>query len=420
MQFWPKIKRRTFSRRNISDFFSSKKDGIISGAADNDPSGIVTYLQVGATTGLSMVWLLAISTPMLIVVEEMSARVAAVTKKGLGQVLAEKYGIKLALFMVLFTMMANIATIGADIAGMGDILAAWFKMEDYQLLFVILMGLICTLFLLRGRYQSITRYLYLLTPVFLAYVVAVFIVGPDWKQVIHDIVLPHTRFNASYVALAVGMLGTTITPFVIFWETTEDVEQKLKIGDIPKSKSGIRFGMIYSNITAMFMIVLSSVVLGVNGGSIETLRQASEVLQPLVGNFAFALFSIGVLGAGFLALPVLASSTAYMLADVFRWKSGLDKQQIDAPSFYSVILLAMIFGVVINIFGISPIQMLVWSQIFVGLVVPFLVLVLTNISNDKKVMGEHVNSWKANTVAYLTIVVLFLADILLVFDWIKK
>ena len=419
MQFWPKLKRETFSRRSIADFFTSKKDGIITGAADNDPSGIVTYLQVGATTGLSMVWLLAVSTPMLIVVEEMSSRVAAVTKKGLGHVLADKYGVKIALFIIFFTMLANIATLGADIAGMGDILAVWFKMEEYQILFVVLMGLICTLLLLRGRYQSISRYLFLLTPVFLAYVVAVFVVSPDWRQVLHDIALPQIKFNASFIALAVGMLGTTITPFVIFWETTEDVEQKLKVGDIPKSKAGIRFGMLYSNMTAVFMIILAAVVLGANGQTIETLKQASDVLKPLVGNFAFALFSIGVFGAGLLAVPVLASSTAYMFADVFKWKSGLDKKQIEAPSFYMVILLAMTFGVIVNIFGISPIQMLVWSQIFVGMVVPFLVLILTIVSNDKKVMGNYANTWRANTMAIITIAVLFIADIFLVIDWIK-
>jgi len=420
MKIWPTLPGiPRMNRRNIRDFFASKKEGVVTGAADNDPSGLVTYLQVGATTGFSQLWLLILSTPFLIVVEEMSARVGAVLKKGLGRVLAERYGMKIAFAFIVLVALANITTIGADLAGMASILSIIFDMPSAYILFVFLLGFITILVLLRGRYQSISRYLFLLTPIFMAYVASVFLAKPDWGTVLTDTILPKIKFDINYWSLAVAMLGTTITPYVMFWETTEEVEEGRKVAEIEKSKIGIRTGMIYSNIMAAFMVILAATVLFGQSGTIEDLRQAGEVLRPIVGDGSFGLFALGILGAGLLAVPVLASATAYMVADTFRLKAGLDNKQDRAPAFYMVILLAVLLAIGITALGINPVKMLISSQILNGLVVPFLILAVYRIVNDRKIMGQYVSSWRSNFVAILTVLVIAAADLFMILGWFK-
>lgn len=420
MKLWPTLPNiPRMNRRNIGDFFASKKEGVVTGAADNDPSGVVTYLQVGATTGLSQIWLLLLSTPFLIVVEEMSARVGAVLKRGLGRVIADRYGVKIALFFVLTVAAANIATIGADLAGMASILGIVFNMKAEYLLIVFLIGLIMLLFLLRGHYQTVSRLLFLLTPIFLAYVVSAFLAKPDWQSVLNDTIVPKIQFNLDYWSLAVAMLGTTITPYVMFWETTEEVEEKRRVSEIDTSKMGIRTGMIFSNIIAAFMVILAATVLFGKSGAIEDLHQAGEVLKPIVGNASFGLFALGILGSGLLAVPVLASATAYMVANTFRFKAGLDNRQDKAPGFYMVVLLAIALAVAFTALGVNPVRMLIWSQILNGLVVPFLILAVLLIVNDRKLMGVYVNSWRSNFVAILTIFVIVVANSLMIWGWFR-
>ncbi len=420
MKIWPTLPGMPkMNRRSIGDFFASKKEGVVTGAADNDPSGLVTYLQVGAITGFSQLWLLVLSTPCLIVVEEMSSRVGAVLKKGLGRVLVDHYGMKIAFFFIALVALANIATISADLAGMASILAIIFNMQSYHVLFVFLLGFITVLVLLRGNYQSISRYLFLLTPIFLAYVVSAFLAKPDWAVVLSDTVLPKIKFDLSYWSLAVAMLGTTITPYVMFWETTEEVEEGRKVTEIETSKISIRTGMIFSNIMAAFMVILAATVLFGRGGAIEDLHQAGEVLRPALGNASFGMFSLGILGAGLLAVPVLASTTAYMIADTFRFKAGLDNRQDRAPAFYMVILLAILVAIGVSAVGINPIKMLISSQILNGLVVPFLILGVYRIVNDRKLMGQYISSWRSNFVAVLTVLVIAIADFFMILGWFK-
>lgn len=420
MKIWPAIDiispRR---RRHIADYFMSKKEGVIAGAADNDPAGIITYLQVGATTGFALLWLLVIATPMLIVVEQMSAKIGTVLKKGLARVLADYYGIKIAAVVVILVALANTFAIGANISGMADIIAVIFNMEENYSSFVLLVGLLIMLFLLRGKYSSISRYLFLLTPIFLVYVVTAFLVKPDWSSVGLGLIGAQMKFELSYWALAVGALGTTIAPYMIFWETTEEVEARKGIKDIKEGNAGIKLGMIYSNVMSIFIIILSATVLYGHDGTIESVRQASEVLQPLVGNAAFGLFAIGILGAGFVAVPVLVATTAYMVADVFGWKAGLDREQFQAPSFYFIILLAILIGMMVTVSGINPIQAMVWSQIFAGCVAPFLVIALIIVSNNKKLMGAYVNSKRSNFIATITVILMLVAVVLFFIDLIK-
>lgn len=420
MRIWPKTQFISPKRRRrLADFFASKKEGVIAGASDNDPSGMITYLQVGATTGYALIWLIVVSTPMLVVVEQMAAKIGVILRKGLARVLSEYYGKKIAFILVLLVAFANIFTIGANIAGMADILAVAFNMQAQFVLFVVLTGLVILLFLLRGRYSTVTKFLFILTPIALVYVVTAFIVRPDWHSIALGTIGAHMKFNLSYWALAVGALGTTIAPYVMFWEATEERESKKTIKDLEDGNSGIRWGMAYSNIISIFIIILSGTVLYGHQGAIETIRQASEVLQPLVGNAAFGLFSVGMIASGFVAIPVLAASTAYMVADLFGWSSGLDKEEYQAPAFYFIVIISMIVGVLVNISSLNPIQAMVWSQVAAGCVAPFIVVALLLVTNNKKLMGKYTNTLGANIVGYSTVAIMAVAIILFVADIIK-
>lgn len=410
----------TRNRRHILDFFWKRRRGVITGAADNDPAGIVTYLQIGATTGFSLIWLLVLSTPMLIAIEDMSARVGQATQKGLAEVLRAHYGVTLAALCVLIVTVANLVTIGADLSAIADIISNLTYQNELYYLYVILIGLVLLLLLLRGSYRAVSRFLFLLTPVLLTYVVTVFLVHPAWGKIVTEGLIPRWQTDFNFWALAVGMLGTTVTPFLIFWETTEEIEEHTPLPQRAVSRSGVIMGMVYSNLTAIFMILCGAAVLYGTTGSFETARQAALSLRPLAGNGAFALFSLGIIGAGMLAIPILSSTTAYTLADLLGWRRGLDRKEWQAKGFYTIILLAILIGIGVGIGGINPIRLLVYSQVLNGFLVPFLVLALLLIASNRKVMGQAVNSFWISFWGWLCLIALTVADGFAVWGEIKK
>lgn len=418
LSFLPEPKPIRRVRRRFFDFFWRRKEGVIVGAADNDPAGIVTYSQVGATTGFSLVWLLVLSTPLLIAVEEMSARVAIVTKKGFGRLIADHYGRWIALFAVSILALANIATLGANLAAMGDIFSIFLKMENVRYLFTLLVGLIVLLLLLRKGFGAVTRYLFLLTPVFLMYFLSALLVNAPWTKVITEGLIPKLQFNFDYWVLAVGLLGTTISPYLIFWESTQQVEEERKVEDLKREQSGVSWGMIFSNLAALFIIVVSATVLYGKVEEIESARQAALALKPLAGPLAFLLFSLGILGAGFLSSPIFAASTAYAFSDILHIKEGLDEKQWRAKGFYALILFSMIAALILATLKINPIQLLVYSQVLNGLLVLPLVLILLILANDSHLMGAHRNNWKKNFWGGFALLTLLLADFFMLRQWI--
>lgn len=418
---WQKFLLRPFKihkrRRHIRDYFHIAKDGIITGAADNDPAGVVTYTQVGATVGFSQLWLMLLSLPLLTAVEEMSARVGVVTKHGLNAIISKYFGYRLALGVALIVVIANVATIGADIAGMAEVMGIFFKINFVY--FILPLALILISLLLAENYQKMSRLFFILTPLFLLYVAAGFLTHPDWYQVIINTVVPKLKFDISYLALAVGLLGTTISPYLLFWQTTEEVEDRKTVKDLKDERVGVFWGMFYSHFVFYFIIVAAAAVLFGKIGSIETASQAALALKPVAGELAFFFFALAILISGFLAVPVLAATTAYVTADTFHWKEGLDKKLFQARGFYAVLIGALIFGGLLVGLGVNPVKMLVYSQILNGFLMPILLIILLKVTSNSQIMGKYTNGFWAKLFGWLGVLVFVVLDLLLIWQWIK-
>lgn len=412
-------RRSAKKRRHLKDYFKISKAGVITGAADNDPSGIVTYTQVGALTRFSQLWLMLLTIPMLIEIEEMSARVGVVTKHGLNSNIKKHFGLKVALSAGLIVLICNIATIGADIAGMAAVSGLLTGIS--WIYFIIPIALILGYVLVKENFKKVSRFLFLLTPVFFLYVITAFIISPPWREVLRSTFIPQLKFNFTYLMAAVALLGTTISPYLIFWQTTEEVEEKKTVKDLRQESKGVAWGMIFCNLIFYFIILTAGAVLfGHLEGGIKTAAEAASVFRPLAGDLAFLLFSLGILGSGIIAVPVLASSAAYVLADTLGWKEGLDKTLVQAKAFYLVIILALFLGVGLILLGLSPIQMLFYSQVLNGILVPILLILVLRICNSQKIMGPHINSRWDNFIGWGTVLVMSLFSILMFWQIIVK
>lgn len=378
-------------RRSILDFFTYSKRGIITGAADNDPSGIVTYTQVGAQTGTSLLWLLIISTPMLVAVEEMSARVGVVTRKGLNRVITERFG-KLAGNLTAGTVaLCNTLTIGANLAGMAAVLNFFTFLGEQKI--TAILAILLGLGFIFGDYKKISRFLFLLSPILIAYMISALLLNPQWNQIVKGTLVPEMKFSIIYIVAALGLLGTTIAPYLIFWQGTQEIEEKKDTPQLRQETKGVWAGMIYSNLIIYFVIVAAALVLF--NRTIQSPLEAALALRPF-GNLSFILFTIGLVGSGFLAIPVLAASTAYTLSDTYRWKVGFDQSQRKAPEFYGILFLGMFIAVAISLYTQNVILMLYYSQVLNGILMPILLFFLIRLSNDKKVLGNYTNSFFSN------------------------
>lgn len=402
-------------RRSILDFFTYSKRGIITGAADNDPSGIVTYTQVGAQTGLSLLWLLVLSTPMLVAVEEMSARIGVVTKKGLNRVIADNFGLPSASLTAFTIILCNTLTIGANLAGMAAVLNYFTFLGEQKITAII--AIILGLIFIFGNYKKISHYLFLLSPILITYAISSVLLHPNWLQVIKETIIPNTSLTTVYVVAALGLLGTTISPYLIFWQGTQEIEEGKETRELKREAKGVWSGMFYSNFIIYFVIVASALTLF--GKSFQTPLEAALALKPF-GNISFILFTIGLVGSGFLAVPVLAASTAYALSDTFRWKMGFDQPQNKAPQFYLVLFMGMFLAIAISLVTKNVIQILFYSQVLNGILMPILLFFLLKISNNKKILGNYTNKSFSNFWGILAFFVFIILNIILVLQLIKR
>jgi Mn2+/Fe2+ NRAMP family transporter len=404
-------------RRSILDWFRYGKDGAITGAADNDPAGIVTYTQAGASTGFSLLWLMALLVPMLYAVEEMSTRVSVVTKHGLNASIARFSGVKVALFVALIVAFANIATIGADLAGVGSVLEL---LSGFDAAFwVVAVGVIVAALLYKGSYAVVSRFLFLLTPLFLVYVGSAILAHPSWAQVLTQSFPPISSFSPTYLLVAVGVLGTTISPYLLFWQSTEEVEEKKRIQDLPRERKGVLSGMIYTQVIAGFVIIAAAATIFKHGVLIESATQAAQALRPLAGELSSLLFSIGIIVSGFLAIPILAASTGYVFADALRAPEGLTRTPKKAPVFYLVLFIALLVGIVMALTGIPAVKLLFYTQVLNGFLMPYLLFVLLRLSQNPQAVGSHRGSRAVRFFGWFTFAVFVIFDLLALVEWIR-
>jgi len=397
--------------------------GLVTGASDDDPSGIATYSQAGAAYGLSTLWTALITFPLMASVQEMCARIGMVTSHGLAGTIKKHYSKPVLYLMLLFSFPAIVMNIGADIAGMGavgnllipSIQATWFS------IFFTLVLLVLIIFLPYQKIASVLKYLCI---VLLVYLIVPFLYKQDWMAVLRSTFIPTIKFNKDYISILVAILGTTISPYLFFWQATMEVEdikqrkQKLIVNKkvIGEMRKDVDFGMLFSNLVMFFIILTTGSVL-FNGGihQIDTVEQAALALKPLAGNAAYLLFALGVIGTGLLAIPVLSGSLSYIVTETFGWKQGLDKKFYKAKAFYLIIGISLVLGLAMNYVGISPIKALIFSAILYGLTAPVLIAIILHISNNKKIMGEFTNKIRSNIFGFAALLLMTVAAVTLIY-----
>jgi len=377
--------------------------GLITGASDDDPSGIATYSQVGAQFGYGLGWTLVVSYPLMAAIQEISARIGRVTGRGIAGNLRKYYPTWLLNVIVGLLLVANIINIGADLGAMGAALKLLIGGPAF--LYVIAFAALTIgleVFIRYSRYVSVLKYL---TLSLLAYVATVFVVGTPWGKVAWSILLPPISFNKDYILAAVAILGTTISPYLFFWQAEEEVDEeqenpeKSPLKDAPQQAPNefyrIRidtyFGMVLSNLVALFIVITAATTLNAHGVTdIQTSAQAAQALKPIAGPFAFAVFACGIIGTGLLALPVLAGSAAYALGEAMHWPVGLAKKAGRARGFYLTIAIATVIGAAMNFSPIDPVKALFWSAVINGIVAVPVMFIMMLMTHRKDVMGEFV------------------------------
>lgn len=374
--------------------------GLITGAADDDPSGIATYSQAGAMFGFGLLWTLLLTYPLMAAIQLVSARIGRVTGRGLATNLRRHYPVPLLYFAVLLLLVANTVNIAADLAAMGA--AARLVVGGPAQLYVVLFGAFSLLLQVFVPYERYARVLKWLTLALFAYVVVAFVVPVDWLAVARSLVVPHIAWSAPYLTTVVAVLGTTISPYLFFWQASQEVEEigaqpgqrallrapLLAIGQIRRINIDTWIGMAVSNAVAFFIMLTAAVTLHAHHIDVQTSADAASALQPIAGRFAFALFSLGIVGTGLLALPVLAGSAAYATAGALKWRNSLALQAKLDKRFYAVIAAAIIGGILLTFTHFDPIKALYWSAVLNGLAaVPIMALVMT-MAGSRRVMGD--------------------------------
>ena len=406
----------------LSRFWKLLGPGLVTGASDDDPSGIATYSQAGAQYGLSTLWTALITFPLMAAIQEMCARIGLVTSQGLTGTLKTNYSKPILYLMVAFSFPAIVMNIGADIAGMGAVGNLLFP-SIHAIFFSIAFTIILIVSIVFLPYQKIASVLKYLCMVLLVYLIVPFLYKQDWAAVLKGTFIPTIKFDKNFVSILVAILGTTISPYLFFWQATMEVEDRKnkKILMLNKKimhdmKQDVDFGMLFSNLVMFFIILTTGTVL-FNGGihQIDTVEQAAQALKPLAGNFAYLLFATGVIGTGLLAIPVLSGSLSYIITETFGWEQGLDKKFHEAKAFYVVIAVSLILGLLMNYIGISPIKALIYSAILYGLTAPILIAIILHIANNKKVMGEYTNGKLSNILGFATLILMTSAAVVMLY-----
>ena len=402
-------------------FFAALGPGLVTGAADDDPSGIATYSMAGAKFGTGMLWTALLTWPLMAVVQMMCARIGLVTGMGLMQSLRKKFPRPLIVLFALALFLANTMNIGADLLGMAD--AAEMLVGVKAGFFVVLFGVVITVTSVKCDYQQIARILKWLCLVLFAYVVTGFIIKPDWRVVAHDTIMPSLPRGHEAIQMLVAILGTTISPYLFVWQASQEVEEEkaqglnrvwLRAGASQKAINtralDVGAGTFFSNLVMYFIILTTGLTLYRHGiRDIETSKQAAEALRPLAGNFAATLYTLGVVGVGLLSIPTLAGSAAYAFAETFAWKQGLNEKPKAAWRFYAVFILSVAAGMALYFFKMNPVKVLYWSAIVNGVLAPFLLTAIVFVASDARLMKKQPSSMVARICVGLTALLMYAA-----------
>ncbi|PWU05480.1 MAG: iron transporter [Terriglobia bacterium] len=384
-------------------FFDQLGPGFITGAADDDPSGIATYSVSGAALGFGALWTALFSFPMMVAVQLMCARLGMVTGRGLAAVVRRRYPRWVLWGACLLLSFANVINIGADLMGMAE--ATHMVTGIHQLWWTPFYALLILILLFRTSYRTIARVFKWLTLVLFAYVVTAFVVKPDWGIVLHSTLLPEVHWSRESLSILVGILGTSISPYLFFWQAAEEVEEERAEGrhtvaqrkgatddELKRTRVDVLVGMFFSNLVMYFIILTTAATLHAHGiTQIATASQAAEALRPLAGDGAYWLFTLGLIGTGILGVPVLAGSSAFAIAEAMAWGASLDRPPRLAPKFYGVLGAAVALGMLLNFFRLDAVKMLFWSAVVNGVLAPPLIVLVTLLTGDRRVMGDRVN-----------------------------
>jgi Mn2+/Fe2+ NRAMP family transporter len=412
--------------------FQKLGPGLVTGASDDDPSGIATYSQVGAQFGFGMLWTMLFSYPLMAAIQEISARMGRVTGVGIGGSIRRHYSHPVVYGIVTLLVFANVFNLGADIGAMAS--AARLLVPGPLPVYVLGFGGLCLCLQVWVPYKTYVKYLKWLTLALLAYVATAFAVGVPWRQALLATVIPAFHFQASYFTALTAVFGTTISPYLFFWQASQEVEEigahvldkrLLKAhGQAREQFTRIQVdtyvGMAISNLVAFFIILTAAVTLHAHGlTDIQTADQAASALRPLAGKFAFLLFAAGIVGTGLLAVPVLAGSAAYGICDALHWKASLGKKPLERRGFYGALAVVTAAGVALNFMGINPIKALFWSAVFNGLAATPVMIVVMLMASNRKLMGPFVLGRPLRTAGWIATAVMCVASAGLFFNLVK-
>lgn len=397
--------------------------GFITGAADDDPAGIGTYAQTGAQFGFTQLWTSLFSFPLMACIQEMCGRIGITTKKGLVAVIKDNYPRPLLYTAVSLLFIANAFNIGADLGAMAESIQFIVPLPFYPTLIALAVGILVLEIYI--PYVIYARYLKYLTLALFSYIAALFFVDISWSDVIYATFIPTFSLTKEYFMNITALLGTTISPYLFFWQANQEVEErdakhivKISQDHVNDLRIDTIIGMLFSNIIMWFIIAVTGATLYKHGITINSACDAALALEPFAGKFACPLFVIGILGTGLLAIPILAASVAYAIAEMMNWPSSLALTYGDGKRFYQVISITILVGTLFNFLPISSISLLYYSAVLNGLIAPILIFIILSIANNKKIMGKYSNGILAKSLGFLTGLVMAIVALALIISWI--
>jgi NRAMP (natural resistance-associated macrophage protein)-like metal ion transporter len=406
-----RLRGRFRGRRGLVAFLAVMGPGFIAGIAGNDAGGITTYSQVGAVAGLRLLWLFPITIAVLAIVQEMAARLGVVTGQGLSDLIRDRFGVRWTAFAMLVLLVANVANTVAEFSGAAAALEI-FGVSRY--LVVPIVAVAIWALVLFASYRAVERVFLATALVFLAYIASAILVRPDWGQVGRALVTPSFDASPSILLLMVALVGTTITPYMQFYLQSAVAEKEIDEEELRLEQADAVGGAVWTNVIAVFIVVATALTIGVAGGSISSAADAARALEPAAGSLASALFAIGLFGASVLAATIMPISTAFVICEAFGWESGVGKRFGDAPAFFSIYTFVLALGALIVLIpGIPLLPIILASQNLQGLLLPFVLVFMVLLVNDRRLMGRHANGRVANVLAWAAVALVVALDVVL-------